>query len=128
MYEHRSPDDPPAAWSSDREATERWRRIEQLSIELRTLESQHGLSEHRAPEPTFFAIAYAWVAGEGFAEVVAEEDLTGGDFVRTIKQLIDVLGQIAVVAPEQATRSIARRAREAACRGVVADSSAIEAP
>ena len=128
VYEHRSPDDPPAAWFSDREATERWRRIEQLSIELRTLESQHGLSEHRPPEPTFFAIAYAWVAGEGFAEVVAEEDLTGGDFVRTIKQLIDVLGQIAVVAPEQATRATARRAREAAFRGVVADSSAIETP
>ncbi len=126
VYEHRSPDDPPAPWFSDREATDRWKQIERLSIELRVLESQNGLSEHRPPEPTLFAIAYAWVAGEGFAEVVAEEDLTGGDFVRTIKQLIDVLGQIAVVAPDPETRATARRASDAAFRGVVADASVIE--
>ena len=126
VYEHRSPDDPPAPWFSNREATERWRQIERLSVELRTLEAQHGLSEHRPPEPTFFAIAYAWVAGEGFAEVVAEEELTGGDFVRTIKQLTDVLGQVAVVAPDPATRATARRASDAAFRGVVADASMIE--
>ena len=126
VYEHRSPDDPPAPWFPDREADQRWRQIEQLSIELRTLEARQGLSEHRPPEPTFLAIAYAWVAGEGFAEVVAEEELTGGDFVRTIKQLIDVLRQVAIVAPDPATRATARRASEAAFRGVVADASAIE--
>jgi ATP-dependent RNA helicase HelY len=128
VYEHRSPDDPPAPWFSNREAADRWRRIERLSIELRVLEAQNGLNEHRPPEPTFFAIAYAWVAGEGFAEVVADEDLTGGDFVRNIKQLIDVLGQIAVVAPDSQTRATARRASEAAFRGVVSDASMIESP
>ena len=71
-------------------------------------------------------MAYAWVAGEGFAEVVAEEDLTGGDFVRSIKQLIDVLGQVAVVATDDGTRRAARQAAEAAFRGVVADASAVE--
>ncbi len=126
VYEHRSPDDPPAPWFSDQEARRRWTQIERLSIELRVLESQTGLSEHRPPEPTFFAIAYAWVAGEGFAEVVAEEDLTGGDFVRTMKQLIDVLGQVGQVAPNPATRATARRAAAAAFRGVVADASMVE--
>ncbi len=126
VYEHRSQDDPPAPWFSNDETFTRWRQIERLSIDLRVLEAQHGLSEHRPPEPTFYAIAYAWVAGEGFAEVVADEDLTGGDFVRTMKQLIDVLGQIATVAPDPATRATARRASDAAFRDVVADSSAIE--
>ncbi len=128
VYEHRSPNDPPAPWFPNRQAIDRWRQIERLSIELRTLEAQHELSQHRPPEPTFFAIAYAWVAGEGFAEVVAEQDLTGGDFVRTIKQLIDVLGQVAVVAPNTTTRATARRASDAAFRGVVADASAIDSP
>jgi ATP-dependent RNA helicase HelY len=126
VYEHRSPDDPPAPWFSDQDARRRWSRIEQLSIELRVLEAQHGLSEHRPPEPTFFAIAYAWVAGEGFAEVVAEEDLTGGDFVRTMKQLIDVVGQVGQVAPDSTTRATARRAAQSAFRGVVADASVVD--
>ncbi len=126
VYEHRSPEDPPAPWFSSPDAFDRWKRIERLSVELRVLEAQNGLSEHRPPEPTFYSVAYAWVAGEGFAEVVADEELTGGDFVRTVKQLIDVLGQIGNVAPDPSTRSTARRAADAAFRGVVADSSAIE--
>ena len=55
--------------------------------------------------------------------MVAEEDLTGGDFVRAVKQLTDLLGQIATVSPDEATRITARRAAEACFRGVVADAS-----
>ena len=83
-----------------------------------------GLGEHRPPDPTFAAIAYAWVAGEGFAEVVADDELTGGDFVRTTKQLIDLLRQLAIIAPDPSTRRSAGRAADAAFRGVVADSAA----
>jgi ATP-dependent RNA helicase HelY len=126
VYEHRSPDEPPMPWFPDSDIRRRWRSIEQLSQELAHAETVHGLAPHRPPDPTFFAIAYAWIAGEGFAEVVADEELTGGDFVRNVKQLIDVLRQVAIVAPDPSTRSVARRAAEAAFRGVVADASAIE--
>ncbi len=126
VYEHRSPDEPPQAWFPSGAIRRRWDSIERLSVELRSLEMRFGLAEHRFPEPTFFAVAHAWVAGEGFAEVVADEDLTGGDFVRTVKQLVDVLGQIAVVAPSGATRAAAREAAERAFRGVVADASVVE--
>ena len=126
VYEHRSPDDPPMPWFPDSEARRRWRSIEATSAELAHLELVHGLGPHRPPDPTFFAVAYAWVAGEGFAEVVGEEDMTGGDFVRTMKQLIDVLRQVAIVAPDPDTRSAARRAADSAFRGVVADASAVE--
>ena len=126
VYEHRSPDDPPLPWFPNDDIKQRWRAIDALSVELARLEVRHGLAEHRRPEPTFFAVAYAWVAGEGFAEVVADDDLTGGDFVRTIKQLIDVLRQVGQVAPNADTRTAARRAAEAAFRGVVADASAVE--
>ena len=125
VYEHRSPDDPPAPWFPSSEVRTRWHRIEQLSAELAVLEARHGLTQHRPPDPTFGAVAYAWVAGEGFAEVVGDEELTGGDFVRTSKQLIDVLGQVALVATDAATRATARRAVDAAFRGVVADSSGV---
>ncbi len=129
VYEHRSPDDPPPPWFPNRDVRDRYARIERLSAELAFAEQQHGLAVHRPPDPTFFPVAYAWVAGEGFAQVVAEEALTGGDFVRAVKQLIDLLGQLGQVAPDPATRATARRAAEACFRGVVADSSlAAEAP
>jgi hypothetical protein len=40
-----------------------------------------------------------------------------------MKQLIDLLSQIAIVAPEPETRRAARQAADAAFRDVVADSS-----
>ena len=53
------------------------------------------------------------------------EELSGGDFVRNMKQLIDLLRQIAVIAPSAQTRADAERAGEMLLRGVVAVSSAI---
>ena len=82
------------------------------------------VAEHRPPDATFAAIAHAWVAGEGFAEVVGDDEMTGGDFVRTTKQLIDLLRQLAIISPEPTTRRAAAEAAEAAFRGVVADSAA----
>jgi ATP-dependent RNA helicase HelY len=123
VYEHRSPDEPPRPWFPSDDLQRRWRRVDAVSQDLAALERSYGLGEHRPPEPSFFSVAYAWVAGESFAEVVAEEELTGGDFVRTMKQLIDLLSQIAIVAPDAGTRRAARSAVDAAFRDVIADSS-----
>ncbi len=126
VYEHRSPDPAPRPWFPSPTAKQRWTSIITISLELQDIEEEAGLSLHRAPDPTFIAVAFAWAAGEGFAEVVEQEELTGGDFVRTTKQLIDVLRQLALVAPVRETRRNAERAAEALFRGVVAASSAIE--
>ena len=88
-------------------------RIEALARELAEMEDEAGLPLSRLPDPTFVAVAYAWAAGEGFAEVVEAEELSGGDFVRNIKQLIDLLRQLAEVAPSEATRSAGGRRRRA---------------
>jgi ATP-dependent RNA helicase HelY len=126
VYEHRSPDAPPAPWYPSPMARRRWQSIAQISYDLQDMEEQEGLSVHRPPDPTFVAVAYAWAAGEGFAEVVAEEELSGGDFVRTMKQLIDLVRQLALVAPSRDTRRVAEQAAEALFRGVVAASSALD--
>ncbi len=56
--------------------------------------------------------AYDWVAGEDLAEVLADEDeMTGGDFVRHVKQCIDLLRQISEVAPDPSTAETARGSR-----------------
>ena len=127
VYEHRSPDAPPLPWFPNNSVRKRWLQIAALSADLQHIENEDGLIVHRGPDPTFLAIAYAWAAGEGFAEVVESEELTGGDFVRTIKQLIDLLRQLAIIAPVAATRRCADQAAQALFRGVVAASSAVDA-
>ncbi|MGZ4740655.1 MAG: hypothetical protein ACXVLM_15645, partial [Ilumatobacteraceae bacterium] len=126
VYEHRSPEPPPLAWFPSPTVRKRWQRIAEISYELEEIEEEAGLSVHRPPDPTFVAVAFAWAAGEGFAEVVEAEELSGGDFVRTMKQLIDVLRQLALVAPNRATRRAAEQAADQLFRGVVAASSSVE--
>ena len=128
VYEHRSPEPPPMAWFPSPTVRKRWQRIAEISYELEEIEEEAGLSVHRPPDATFVAVAFAWAAGEGFAEVVEAEALSGGDFVRTMKQLIDVLRQLALVAPERATRRCAGQAADQLFRGVVSASSAVETP
>ena len=120
IYEHRSAEPPPAPWFPSPEAARRYRQLERLAKALRRDERAHELPETRAPDPTFVATAYAWAAGDELAEVLEDELLSGGDFVRTIKQLIDLAGQLAQAAPDPATAAAARAAADAMRRGVVA--------
>jgi ATP-dependent RNA helicase HelY len=126
-YEHRSPEPPPAPWFPSAKVRRRWLDIEALARELNAVEEEAGLTVTRPPDPTFLAVAIAWAAGEGFAEVVEDEELSGGDFVRNVKQLIDLLRQIADLAPSEATRHAAAAAHEQLFRGVVAASTAVDA-
>jgi ATP-dependent RNA helicase HelY len=67
--------------------------------ELDHLEQRNGLSFLREPDAGFVWAAYRWVRGAKLEDVLdAVPGLTPGDFVRSMKQLIDLLDQIAVAA------------------------------
>ncbi|HEX5367230.1 MAG TPA: hypothetical protein VFW63_11295, partial [Acidimicrobiales bacterium] len=100
--------------------------VERLARELREDEEAAGLPLTRAPDPGFVALAHAWAAGEPLVEVLGDEDLSGGDFVRNVKTLIDLVRQVGEVAPDPATGRAARQAAEALHRGVVSVSSTID--
>ena len=64
--------------------------------ELDQLEKDNDLSFLREPDLGFAWAAYRWARGARLESVLAETpDLTPGDFVRSVKQLIDLLDQIA---------------------------------
>ncbi len=91
--------------------------------ELDELEKDSGLSFLREPDLGFAHSAYAWARGKPL-ETVLGPNLTPGDFVRAVKQLMDLLSQIAVAAgPGSALASTARAAVAALRHGVVAYSS-----
>ncbi len=66
--------------------------------------------------------------GDDLADILEDEEMTGGDFVRNVKQVIDLLRQLAEVAPEADTAAAAHAAADRCRRGVVAASSTVTVP
>ena len=124
-YEHRSSTPPPAPWFPSGKARERFAAIERLVGDLNVDEHEAALAQTRAPDPGFVALAHAWAAGEDLDDVLEDEELSGGDFVRNMKQLIDLLRQVSDAATDPATRRTAGDAASRCFRGVVAASSVI---
>ncbi len=89
-----------------------------LAAQLRGRERAAGLPELRELDPGFVAAAWRWTAGADLEEALGDLELTGGDFVRTIKQVADLVGQVRDVAGEP-LRSSAREALEGLRRGIV---------
>jgi ATP-dependent RNA helicase HelY len=125
-YEHRSAEPPPPPWFSSREVRRRADELRAIVDELNGLEAAHRLPITRQVDPTFFPLAHAWAAGQNLDQVLDDEDLSGGDFVRNVKQLTDLLGQVADAAADPRTARAARAAADALQRGVVAASSRLD--
>ena len=85
--------------------------------ELDQLERRNGLSFLREPDSGFVWAAYRWVRGAKLEDVLdSVPGLTPGDFVRSVKQLIDLLDQIAAAASYDASRKSSRRQGPARAR------------
>ena len=124
-YEHRSSTPPPSPWFPSEKVRKRYGDIEQLARDLNVDEHDAALTQTRSPDPGFVAIAHAWAAGGDLDGVLEDEELSGGDFVRNMKQLIDLLRQIADAAPNGSTRRTANQAADGCFRGLIAASSVV---
>ena len=93
--------------------------------DLRALEEAHGVPRTRQPEPGLSGAVTSWARGASFGtalQVAARDvgEVAPGDFVRTVKQLVDLVGQVSVVAPDPATAAAAAAAVDLLRRDVVA--------
>ena len=91
--------------------------------DLDALEREHKLDFLREPDLGFAWAAYRWAEGASLDEVLNETDLAAGDFVRWVKQLLDLSDQVADAAADTPLRKTARKTSDALRRGVVAYSS-----
>jgi ATP-dependent RNA helicase HelY len=121
-YESRSADDAGPPRLPDGPVRETLAEMVRLWGDLERVERRHRLDFLREPDLGFVWATYRWANGKGLESVLREADLTAGDFVRWMKQLIDLLGQVAKAADGD-LRATADAAINAIKRGVVAYSS-----
>ena len=93
---------------------------------LQQLERDHRLKTLRSLDFGFAQTVWEWASGAELDDVLAEADIAPGDFVRSVKQVIDALGQIADAAATHELRETARAALVELRRGVVAYASTLE--
>jgi len=114
--------------------------IEDLSEALADEERHMRLPATRGVDSGFAALIYDWAKGRDLRQVLqpgagpgrrgrrSAPLMSGGDFVRNVKQVIDLLRQVTMVAREPDTAHSARVAAEGLLRDVVAASSVVSIP
>jgi len=85
---------------------------------LEEIESKFGVKTQREPDAGFCFISYKWASGNSLNTVLKGTDMSVGDFVRSTKQLIDLLNQIAGASDR--LRPVCKDAVKRIDRGVVA--------
>jgi ATP-dependent RNA helicase HelY len=85
---------------------------------LEEIESNFGVKTQREPDAGFCFISYKWASGNSLNSVLKGTDMSVGDFVRSTKQLIDLLNQIAGASDK--LRPVCKDAVKRIDRGVVA--------
>ncbi|MHB1712776.1 MAG: DEAD/DEAH box helicase, partial [Acidimicrobiales bacterium] len=94
--------------------------LDALAGDLRTEEQGNGLKRTRRPHSGLARSVVSWARGGLLSSVLQECDVAPGDFVRNIRQLIDLIRQIANLGPSRETAESATAAVSLLRRGVVA--------
>ena len=87
------------------------------------LEELHGIQPQREPNFDLAWSAYRWANGHSLQTILRETEITVGDFVRAIRQIIDLLGQLLSAKPE--LHNLIRDSLKRIDRGVIAYSAVI---
>ncbi len=91
--------------------------VSKIWIELEAIENEFDVKTQREPDFGFCYAAFRWANGHSLSSILKGTDMTVGDFVRSIKQLIDLLTQIGGAAEE--LRPACREGIKRLDRGVI---------
>ena len=91
--------------------------VSRIWIELEAIENEFDVKTQREPDFGFCYASFRWANGNSLSSVLKGTEMTVGDFVRSIKQLIDLLTQIGGAAED--LRPACREGIKRLDRGVV---------
>ena len=72
------------------------KELEEISYRIHQDEIAEGLEPMREPDLEFCSAAFRWANGHSLSSILKNGELTVGDFVRSMKQIVDVLRQISM--------------------------------
>ena len=98
---------------------ERFREIAALRVELVRAEGRLRIPATRAVESGFMVYASAWARGRDLETVLGDRGMPGGDFVRNLKQIIDLARQLGNAVPDPEMSRRFHAVDKILCRGVV---------
>ena len=126
VYESRRPDDAAAPRVPGGKVTGVLAEMVSIWSDLDALEREHHLDQLHEPDLGFAWAAYRWAEGDELDDILASTGLAAGDFVRWVKQLLDLADQVADASGGSDLRKVARETAQRLRRGVVAYSSVNE--
>lgn len=97
--------------------------MNELCADLQRLEREHRVKFLHQPDFGFAQAVWQWCNDATLDDVLSEMELAAGDFVRAMKQLIDVVAQIADAAGPGPLRDTARESLDELRHGVVSYTS-----
>jgi ATP-dependent RNA helicase HelY len=106
-------------WLPNETLNERADELVAVSHEIGAIETKFDLYFTMEPDFSFSNPVYLWASGESLRKVLKLSGLSAGDFVRSMKQNIDLLGQVSTL-DDSNISNVAKMALKAINRGVVA--------
>nr|WP_108869653.1 DEAD/DEAH box helicase [Tessaracoccus timonensis] len=94
--------------------------LRNLWREVGIIERRHRRDRARDLDIGFASAVWRWASGQELAKVLRNSSLAPGDFVRWVRQVIDLCGQVAQAAGPGDLRRTARLAIDQMRRGVIA--------
>jgi ATP-dependent RNA helicase HelY len=120
LYESRPTRDAVAPRMPDAASERAQSELRSVWREVGLLERKHRIDRGREPDIGFAEAAWRWASGQDLAKVLLHTGLSAGDFVRWVRQVIDLAGQLAAAAGPGDLRRTCLIAADEMRRGVVA--------
>jgi ATP-dependent RNA helicase HelY len=123
VYETRrrdAPEDPPNA-----NIAKHARRLDDLFQTLRRTEDSYEVELLKEPDAGFTAQLHEWAEGQSLEDILEDRETSAGDFVRSTKQVIDLLQQLRMIVSGGELADLLSEAVDRVQRGVVAYSSVV---
>ncbi|MEO7588510.1 MAG: RNA helicase, partial [Arachnia sp.] len=98
LYESRPSRDSLAPRMPDAASERAQSELRQVWREVGLLERKHRRDRGREPDIGFAEVSWRWASGQELAKVLAHGQMSAGDFVRWVRQVVDFAGQLAQAA------------------------------
>ncbi len=105
--------------------SKRYIEVSRMWGDLVAEETAMSIPLTREADPGFIEMAYEWATGRELSQVLAQSEMSAGDFVRNAKQVIDLARQFVSLDIDQEIISTALEVVEVTLRGVVEASSVV---